>query len=455
MTKKPTIAQLQGEIAALNDALEMSLALSPVTDNNFFPGGMSGAYTDRNSWDRKKIFSEALRAWRVNPMARRIVRLQRSFILGKGFTIKSDNAKVQTFLQSWWSDPLNKFKKNIKRWLDENTRTGNLFFLFTVQANGMTTVRAVPAEQIEEIECKKNDIEQEIKYWKDAAGTDFYPAYNPKAKYKSGETFMLHFAVNQPVGSSWGEGDLPPLLVWIGRFATWLEDRVRLNHFRSVFMYIVQGTYKNDTEKLNRQKHLNANPPKAGTVLVTDATERWGIMSAQLDSFDASVDGMAIKKMIMDGVGHPLHWHAEPEDGNRSTADAAGTPTFRTLEESQDETFDMLIEMAQVAVKIKSQFDNTIKTDSIITIEGSDITERDNATLALALGRAYPNLADLFDREGIDAKEFLRITYKMFAEVWDKPEAPKIKRKPLVKPTVQPSDTGTDETDPKEESDND
>ena len=451
MANKPTIKSLQGEVAALNDALEMALSVSPITDNNFFPTGMSGAYNDRTSWDRKKIFSEALRAWRVNPIARRIVRLQRSFIIGKGLTIKSDDNQIQTFLLEWWKDPLNKFKKNIKRWVDELTRTGNLFLLFTVQENGMTHIRAVPAEMIEEIETSKNDVEQETRYTKDPTGQDAWEAYDPNKEYQAGDVFMLHFATNQPVGSPWGEGDLPPLLVWIGRFATWLEDRMRLNHFRSVFMYVVQGQFKTDGEKVARQKYLNANPPKPGTILVTDPSEQWGIMSAQLDSFDASVDGLAAKKMILDGAGQPLHWHAEPEDGMSTTAEAAGTPTFRTLEEAQDETFDMLIEMAQIAVKIKF---GKAKTNATISIEGPDITERDNATLALALGRAYPNIADLFDRDGIDAKEFMRLTYKMFAEVWDEKKVPKIKKKPLVKPAEQSStiaDPAQDPTDPSEE----
>lgn len=449
-SKKPTIKQLQGEIAALNDALEMSLSASPITDNNFFPTGMSGSYTDRNSWDRKKIFAESLRAWRVNPIARRIVRLTRSFILGKGLTITTDDEPTTKFLQEWWSDPLNKFKKNIKRWVDENTRTGNLFFLYTVAENGMTYVRAVPAEQIEEIISAENDIEQELKYTKDAASDDFWPAYNPTADQKS---FMLHFASNQPVGTPWGEGDLPNVLVWIGRFSTWLEDRVRLNHFRSVFMYIVQGVFKSEADKLKRQKEINANPPKPGSVLVTDPNEQWGIMSANLDAFDASMDGMNIKKMIAAGVGFPLHYLAEPEGSTQTTAEAAGTPTFRTLEETQDELFDMLIDMARVALQVRAKTDKTIKPDTVITISGPDITERDNATLALALGRAYPNLADLFDRDGIDATEFMRLVYKTFAEVW-KGKAPNIKKKPLTKPTDTPStiaDPVTDPTDVKEE----
>ena len=449
--KTPTIKELQGQIAALNDALEMSLAVSPITDNNFVPNGMSGAYTDRNSWDRKQIFAESLRAWRVNPIARRIVRLIRSFVLGKGLTINCDDEATQKFLFSWWTDPLNQFKKNIKRWVDENTRTGNLFFLYTVQADGMTTIRAVPAEQIEEIVSKDNDIEQEVRYNKDELGTEYWEAYDSTKEQNS---FMVHYAINQPVGSCWGEGDLPPVLVWIGRFSTWLEDRVRLNHFRSVFMYIVQGTFKNAGDKEARQKYLNANPPKAGTVLVTDPSEQWGIMSAQLDAFDASVDGMAVKKMIAAGVGFPLHYLAEPEGSTQTTAEAAGTPTFRSLEETQDELFDMLIDMAKIAVQVRARFDTSVKPNAVIGITGPDITERDNATLALALGRAYPNLADLFDRDGINDAEFLRLAYKMFAEVW-KGKTPKIKKKPLTKPGADSgsktaADPVTDPTDPKE-----
>ena len=91
----PTKKELEDRISMLNDALEASIALSPERDNNFFTGGMSDLYTGRNSWDRKKIFAESLRAWRVNPIARRIVKLMTSFVIGKGLTFKSDNQTVE------------------------------------------------------------------------------------------------------------------------------------------------------------------------------------------------------------------------------------------------------------------------------------------------------------------------------------------------------------------------
>ena len=449
-----TKKQLEGEVSMLNDALEAALSLSPERDNNFFTGGLSPLYESRNAWDRKKIFAEGLRAWRVNPIARRITKLMTSFVLGKGIALKCDDETTQTFLQEWFTK--NKLKRNLKRWKDEDTRTGNLFILFNVLENGMTILRAVPAEQIEEIKTVENDIETETGYmWKDSNGIDekTYPAYDKDAEQ---DLFMLHFASNQPVGSPWGEADLSPLLVWIGRFSSWLENRARLNQFRTAFMYVVSGQYTSEVERSAREKTLNANPPKSGSVLVMNSKngEQWGILSAQLDSFDATLDGTALKKMILDGIGQPMHWHAEPEGATQTTAEAAGTPTFRTLEETQDDFFEMIIECANTAREVRSHKVKGMNLKETIKVEGPDITERDNATLALALGRAYPHLSDLFDRDGIDAKEFLRLVYKTFAEVWDEKKVPKIKKKPLVKPPsgvpTSPQDPLTDPTDPQE-----
>lgn len=452
-TVKQKISSLERQLSNANDALEASLSLSPERDNNFFSGGMSGLYEGRNTWNRRQVFGESLRAWRVNPIARRIVRLMTSFVIGTGLTIKCEDQAVQDYLTGWWKHSLNKFDRNVKRWKDEETRTGNLFFLYNVQEDGMCIIRAVPSEQIEEIITVENDVEQEIRYTKDVLGEEGWSAYVVDGDQ---EKFMLHFASNQPVGSSWGEAELTPLLPWIGRFSSWLEDRVRLNHFRTAFMYVISGAYESESERLAREKSLNANPPKSGSVLVTNRNngEMWGTMSAQLDSFDSSVDGLAMKKMVASGVGFPLHWLAEPESATRTTAEAAGTPTFRTLEESQDDFFEMLISMARVALAVRNRKGAGLNTTAEIWIEGPDITERDNATLALALGRTYPHLADLLDRDGIEDKEFMRLIYKTFAEVWEGDDVT-IKRKPLTAPgeradAVSPDDE-KEPTDPKED----
>ena len=136
----------------LGRALASQLAASPITDNNFFPTGMSDNYRTRYDYDRLKVQEECLRAWRVNPLARRIVNLISQFVIGKGVSIETDHKGTKKFLDEWLNHPLNKIPGQLKSWKDEGTRTGNLFFLFSVdKLSGMSYLRAVPAELIKEI----------------------------------------------------------------------------------------------------------------------------------------------------------------------------------------------------------------------------------------------------------------------------------------------------------------
>jgi hypothetical protein len=439
MAKRKTIKELESEIQQLNDALAYN-----ETDPFFFAQlNMRGIYQSRENWDREKILEECLRAWRVNPLARRIVKMTTSFVIGKGVEIYCDDEYTNDFLQKWWTDRQNNFTKNFKRWMDEQTRSGNHFFLWTVvPSTGMSYVRAVPSDMIKEIKTAKNDVEQELKYVPQDRELSAWVAYDAMKKQNN---FMTHEAVNQPIGNAWGEPDLGPILPWLGRYATWLEDRVRLNHFRSAMMYILKmkGT-QSDVIKKKRAAEMNANPIRPGTVFVQDETEDLGILSATLDAFDASIDGETVKKMIAVGTPFPLHYLAEPESATRTTAEAAGTPTFRSLQDIQDDFFYMLKDMAGIALEIRSRFDKKINLDSVVTVQGADITERDNSLLALALNRVSPTIFELFDREAIDSKEMLRVLYRFIAEVFTG-KGDKAKRRPLTKPgdasSVEPAPT--------------
>ena len=431
--------------------IKSALAVSPITDNNFFPDGMSTLYRDRISYDRDTILSETLRSWRINPIARRIVILTTAFIVGEGFKIKNSHVATQKFMSKWWTHELNDIDTQIPEWVDEITRTGDLFLLCSVAGNNMIFVRAVPSEQIKDIQCKKNDVRQEVAYLRGELDNDGYPAYDPSAEQTQ---FMLHYTTNRPVGALFGEPLLAPLLPWIGRFATWLEDRARLNHFRNAMMYIVRGKFKSEADRQARENYLNANPPTPGSVRVTGEDEAWGILSATLDSFDASVDGLAIKKMIAIGAGFPLHYLAEPESSTRTTAEASGSPTFRSLEQEQKRFVKFLEKVIRIAIEVRNRSHRNLMSETAF-IEAPDITERDNAQLAMAFARGYPHLADLFDRGLIDETELMKRCYLLMGQVYDG-TAPKGLKKPLkseavpVEPDTQ--DPAPDETAPKEQS---
>lgn len=429
-------------------------------DNTFYIGDhASGLYRDRFDYDRATILSECLRAWRVSPIARRIVKLYTEFIVGEGLTIKCEHKATQKFLTEWWNHPLNKLSEQIPQWCDERTRSGNLFFLITAMPDGMTFVRAVPTELIQDIQVAPNDVFQEKFYIPTIDEESPWPAYDPGEPVfdESGEAkaFMLHYTTNKPVGVTWGEPDIAPALPWIGRYSTFLEDRVRINHWRTAFMYTVTGNYKDEAERQKRERDINSKPPTPGSVLVQNATngEIWGVLSAQLEAFDAETDGLALKKMICIEAGIPVHYLAEPESSTSTTAEAAGTPTFRAIEQKQTEFIGWVKEIAAIAVKVRKEVDRRVNPDAEIEIGAPDITERDNSNLALAAARMEQTAADLFDRGLIDEDEFLRLTYRMGGEVYEPKTSMKGKgtRRPL-KPVGSRADTKPiaepDEVDP-------
>jgi hypothetical protein len=409
------------------------------TDNTILIGQpWNGLYRDRYAYERDTILEEAVRAWRLNPLARRLANLYKIYNVD-GITYNCEHVGTQKFLTEFWNNDLNQTDEMLEEISNEIFLTGNLFPLFSVDKSGMTYVRIFPTDQIEEIKTADNDLKQEIAYITKPVSMEAEAQIykNPRGlPSATTPTFMQHYAINKLAGTCWGEGEIWPDLPWLGRYATWLEDRVRLNHFRSTFMYIVQGNFKSEAEKKKRQAEINSNPPRSGTVLVTDPSEQWGIMSANLDSFDASVDGMAIKKMI--AVNHaPMHYLAEPESSTRTTADAAGTPTFKAFENNQAIFKKIIHRILSIAVARRAEKDDSVDAKAEIKVNSADATERDNAGLALAAGQIVSAIGDMFDRELIDSAEYMRLTYRFMGEVYDeKKKVPEGKRKPLDKPAT-------------------
>ena len=384
---------------------------------------MSNQYIrDRYPSDRLEVLTQAIEAWRVNPLARRIVGLISQYVVGGGIEFSSKNSAASRFLHQFWNHRLNHIPIRVYEWCDELTRSGNLFILLSTDEAGMSYVRAIPALQIEKIEARSNDIEQPLKFYPvpliDNPQPSPWNAYD--AVTDDGcSPVMLHYAVNRPVGAQWGESDLAPLLRWLSRYANWLEDRARLNHFRSSFMYVVKGRFTSDAARQERQRQLNAIPPTPGSILVCDEAETWETVAAQLDASDANSDGLALKKMVCSGAGIPMHFLAEPEGSNRTTAEAAGGPTFRHFEQRQEYFLWMLSDILNVVLARRSMYDSRVSRKVEVTLAGNDISTRDNAAMSLAANNILSAFSQARDRELIDDAELLRLLYRFAGETVD------------------------------------
>jgi hypothetical protein len=407
---------------------------------------------DRQPYDREAVLQQALLAWRSNPLARRIVGLTSQYVVGGGIRIQCGHAGTQRFLDQWWREELNQCALRVYEWCDELTRSGELFFLLSTDSAGMSYIRAVPAAQIERVETAENDLQQELRFVQARLAPfeeeQVWPCYDPWDDQKLADgsypVVMLHFAINRPVGAVRGESDLAPVLRWLNRYAAWLEDRARLNRYRNAFYFVVRSRFVSEAERAARQATLNQAPPAPGSILVTDESEQWEVIHPHLESSEANADGLAIKKMIAAGSGLPLHFLAEPESSTRSTAEAAGGPTFRHYEQRQQFFCEMIRQLALASLQRRAQFDPTLDPQADLQVMGADLSARDNASLAIATRAASRTFVDLFDRGLIGEQELLRMVYRFAGEVVNPglvgKDSPSQGRRPAQTPSRQPQD---------------
>jgi hypothetical protein len=410
------------------------------TEQTFLIGSQwNSLYRDRYSYERATLLAESLRAWRLNPLARQITRLYKIYNLD-GINYQCSHPATKKFLDEFWNHDLNRMKKQLEKISNEMFLTGNLFTAYSVDAVGMTYLRIYPTDQIDQIITAENDVEQEIGYITIPVNSEVEAKtfVNPRGRPTS-ETpvFMRHDAINLLAGCVWGEGEIWPDLPWLGRYATFLEDRVRLNHFRQAYVYDVTIEGKTTDEIKVIKNNIQMNPPQPGSVNVHGKEEIWQIMSPKLESASAEHDGLQIKKMV--AVNHaPMHYLAEPESATRTTADAAGTPVFKAYENQQENFLDILHDILTIVVQRRAAKDNSVDATAKIEVTAADATERDNAALALAASQIVQSIGELYDRELIESDEYLRLAYRFAGEVLPENfKAPKGKRKPLDKSRPQ------------------
>ncbi len=370
---------------------QFAISSNLVTDDHWQT--ISGRKHDKTWSEIQEQYTDALTAWRKNPMAWRIVSTGVSFVVGKGIHFTSPDAQLNDFIQSFWNHPKNQMDLRLVPMAEELARSGDLFvLLFRNSVDGMSYIRFVTKDQILKIETAVNDWETELAYTEvPAAGTYeprrwLSPAHSDAA---AADAIMLHYAVNKPIGALMGESDLATIIPWLLRYSRMLEDRVRLHWAARAFLYLVTVP----SNKVESKSAQYASPPESGSIIVKDETEEWNVMAPSLRGADASHDMKAVRMMIDAGSGFPPHWRGEGGDVNLATAEAMHGPPERVLQKRQ-EYFVWLLEDILYSSYMRSVaaigdggypiFEQQPNYQELFTIDKPDISLRDNSLLAEA-----------------------------------------------------------------------
>ena len=220
---------------------EMAAVRSQVDDS---PGwqALSARGHERDAAEMQAQYSDALTAWRKNPVAWRIIALTTDHVVGKSFAISSPFPPLDDFIQAFWYHPKNRLDLRLTGMCEELARAGDLFAaLFRDPISGMSYLRFVTKDQIQRIETAENDWETETAYLETRAG-EVEPKRWPSpgaADAANAPAIMLHYSVNRPIGALMGESDLATMIPWLLRYSRMLEDRVRLHWAARAFLYLV------------------------------------------------------------------------------------------------------------------------------------------------------------------------------------------------------------------------
>ena len=348
------------------------------------PLGSAGAANDRGFGTLVEEYRDGLSAWRENPYARRIVNLTSAYVCGDGITVSSARPAVQKFLDAFWLHPENRLHLRQVEWCQELSRSGELFVaLFPDETTRMVYVRAIAANRIDEIQWRDGDYEAETRFHEIPDSIDdpdgrWWNA--PRADPQGSGPWVLHYAVNRPVGALRGESDLAAVLKWLRRYSGWLEDRVRLNAAMRAFLWIVYAPGR----RLAELQAQYRRPPADGTVIIAEeGAERWEAVTPKVEGQDAAPDGRAIRWMIAAGSpGLSLVDFGEGEDANLATAQAMRDMRRAFLRQRQDYFGYVLADVVAYAYRLSTG--RTVDHKDL-QVDAPDISPEDNIQLAQAV----------------------------------------------------------------------
>ena len=101
----------------IDERVRAALSAYEETDSTFTIGSRLGANpVDRYSGDREELLRQALEAWRVNPLARRIVGLTSQYVVGGGISYTCAHEPTAAFLRAFWEHPLNRMAVRVYEW---------------------------------------------------------------------------------------------------------------------------------------------------------------------------------------------------------------------------------------------------------------------------------------------------------------------------------------------------
>ncbi len=427
--------------------------------------GLSSAVRSLGTLDYDKVLSTAWKVYLSNPVARRALEVKRDYILGQGITIESDEKELQKVLDAFWSD--NDLDRRIKEFVLQYRVLGEQCYpVFVRQSDGQVRLGYIDPAQIERvIQHPENALERWAVVLKEAGlGDEWQQADSRRRVYRiaradrlvadSGEVkparyegklvadgqatleewearmlkayslseytgSCLYFAANAASNQARGYSDLFGVIDWPDILTDVLRALARREQILDYFLVDLLLTGADDNAIATKQRQLNATPPKKASWWVHNEKADLKIVQPDLKQAGSIEVANMLLTFILGGLGLPRHWYGFGDETNRATAEAQNDPTWRTMEQAQDETRDMVLTMGAFA-RDQAIIAGALKenaTDASLDVNMPEMTSKDLQKVTASLAQLGTALAVAEQNAWLSGQTQREVWAKVISEV--------------------------------------
>lgn len=379
------------------------------------------AQRDLPSISHDRSIEVAFSLYQQNPLAHRIVELNRDFIVGDGLTVSASNPDVEELVSEFWHDEVNQLDMRLGDFCLEQGIFGELApEAFVSDVAGVVQLGYIDPAQIRSVKpLDENPLVRDLLTVRSKKAAVQGKVLDIIRQREAGGPLageVFYFPINGLSNSTRGWSDLLHVADWLDIYDQMLWEALERQRLMRAFIWDV--TLKGmDQGQIDAWLRKNGSAPRGGTVRGHNEEVEWNAVSPDLGSADLEKDADTILQHIAAGAGLPKTWLSSADDVNRASAQMMDTPTVKRLSRRQDRflydvrfmlrfVLDSAIESGRLSVDADGMvpiFVGGVETGEkaipieTVALSGPEIAARDlpsmgallmNLSSALALGEA-------------------------------------------------------------------
>ena len=286
---------------------------------------------------RERVLSNTHAAADRNPTANLAVRLTSNFVIGSGFRLTTKCAEVDTLLNEFIESADNRIRQYERQIIKGVLTDGELMLRLFISDDGKTT--AVPMRPWE---CQSINTElgffrriEHFRFQFQKTEGDDPGGENDTETADVPADEVLFIAFNNQAYELRGKPQLYVILSWLKAHKDWLENRARLNYWRSVIIWLVRSTgYSAQAQAALAARW--ARPPTPGSVSVESDKVSVEALHNPIDAGGAAEDGRQMKLMVGNGVGLPEYMLGDGSNANLASSTSQELPALVLFVEYQN-----------------------------------------------------------------------------------------------------------------------